>query len=91
MRQKELEERRRCEQILSERKKERDTLMFRFLREPLMRRREAKRASSLRAADGADVGDEGATGGKDRMCQSVPDLDEAMRVLRREDQNLDAR
>ena len=85
MRRQELEERRRREHILIERKKERDTLMSRFLREPLRQAREAKKAScSLR---GGEAGEDANV----RMCQSVPNLDEALRLARREDQALDAR
>ncbi|XP_071520498.1 uncharacterized protein [Panulirus ornatus] len=93
MKKAELEERRRREQILSERKKERDTLMFRFLREPLRQRRTTKvpkapaetNGSAAAAAEGKEED------GRVRTSQSVPDLEEALRIVRGEDQALDAR
>ncbi|XP_042230828.1 uncharacterized protein LOC121872227 [Homarus americanus] len=104
MQKQELEERRRREQILSERKKEKDTLMIKFLREPLRQRRAAKAAKTTagknsedsmrggRRGGGAGARDEGGgTGGDVRTSQSVPDLEEALRIVRGEDRVLDAR
>ncbi|XP_042894204.1 uncharacterized protein LOC122268038 isoform X2 [Penaeus japonicus] len=92
----ELEERRRREHILAERKKERDTLMVRFLREPIRQRREAQAAekAASRKPKQEDEGGEtsaGSSDGRIHSSQSVPDLEEALRIVRGEDQALDAR
>ncbi|XP_069935881.1 serine-rich adhesin for platelets-like [Cherax quadricarinatus] len=94
----ELEERRRREQILSERKKERDILMSKFLREPLRQHR-AARAAKVASVESCVEGEARATielrrgerGGQVVTSKSVPDLEEALRIVRGEDQALDAR
>ncbi|XP_066940982.1 uro-adherence factor A-like [Macrobrachium rosenbergii] len=89
----ELEERRRREHILAERKKEKDALMRRFLREPLeLCRIRAAKENSRRKND--DMNDEEIaieTESSVRPSQSAPDLDEALRIVRGEDKALDAR
>ncbi|ROT81045.1 hypothetical protein C7M84_000204 [Penaeus vannamei] len=96
----ELEERRRREQILAERKKERDTLMMKFLREPIRQRRAAQAAEKAASKRVEQEGDQDNDGGETSVAssegrihssQSVPDLEEALRIVRGEDQALDAR
>lgn len=94
MKKAELDERRRRQHILDERKKERDNLMFRFLREPLRQRREALVAKGANTTDTTNAHQwetEDVAGRRVTVTRSVPDLDEAMRRLKREDQKLDAR
>nr|XP_045597468.1 uncharacterized protein LOC123757667 [Procambarus clarkii] len=98
----ELEERRRRQQILSERKIERDALMTRFLREPLRQHRAARAAKSTSGRDEGDAAGGGGGGGRATReerearrnvlaSRSVPDLEEALRVVRGEDEALDVR
>ncbi|KAK7073267.1 hypothetical protein SK128_016260, partial [Halocaridina rubra] len=90
----ELEERQRRERILAERKKERDSLMIRFLREPLrqckLQSSKKRRTKSQNKQDEINEDLEN-VGAKVRATKSVPDLEEALRIVRGEDQLLDIR
>lgn len=74
--------------------------MMKFLREPIRQRRAAQAAEKAASKRVEQEGDQDNDGGETSVAssegrihssQSVPDLEEALRIVRGEDQALDAR